>query len=397
MITIGKLVVTREGDKARLSADIEVDGVKNPLWMEVDARYEKYLCAERCDAYVLGLLHWAMKNGQDIRSTVPMTDRLYEQLTTQFLPAFAFANNLKKAPKIDVPLAPEVEHPEDGCAIGTGCSCGVDSLHVYAQHANITHACVWNVHGVTSDETEEKRKRGWENLVKQAERFAKAAEVELIVGDSNFDRGCIPTMAFDGSISYGNLFYIFALQKLWKTYYVASGYAADHFDLASGVKSDPAHYEFYLFSFCSLKNISVRLDGVETRRIDKVRHLVEYPLARKFLNVCWEIAEDGRNCTFGCAKCMRTILELYALDALDDFSNVFDVAYVKAHQEEYLAEYYRGLIQRNPFAYELKPYFASRKIATKVRLSAVRIVLKKIAKKLLRGGSTRAGKFTSRG
>lgn len=396
MIKIGKPYVAADGRVARLVANIDVDGQSRPLWIEVDAEYQKFLCSERSDGFVLGLLHYAMKKGHDIVSEAPMTDRLYQQLTEQFMPAFAKANNIKNI-HIEAPVAEEVEHPDDGIAVGTGCSCGVDSMHVYAAHKEITHGCVWNVHGVTFEETQEKRNIGWNNLIHQAKRFTAEVGVRLIVCNSNFDRGCSLDLLFDGSISYGNLFFIFALQKLWKRYYVASGYDITEFKLGCGVNADPAHYEYLLFSFCCLKNISVAIDGVAQTRVEKVADLISYPLAKKYLNVCWEINAEGTNCSFGCAKCMRTMLELDALGALDDFSCRFDVAYYRKNFHQYLAEFYRGCLQHNVFALELKPYFQKRRYGLSVYMGAYKIVLIKALKKVFRGWKTNDGKFSQKG
>lgn len=407
MITIKDLGITVVKDKARLSADVDVDGVSNSLWFEVDARYAKFLCEERCDAFVLGLLHWAMRHGHDIVSEIPMTDRLYEQITTQFLPAFYCANGFTRAVKrpwgvgyrveIRVPLASEVVHPAGGDAVGAGCSCGVDSMHVYARHPELTHACVWNVHGVTNDETADVRAQGWKNLIAQAKRFADAAHCELIVCDTNYDRGCISDLMFDGSTGYANLFCIFCLQKLWKAYHIASAYEAGNYRLNVSVNTSPVYYEYYLFACCSTSYVSVRLDGVDCSRLQKVRDIVDYPLSRQFLNVCWTIREDGRNCTCHCAKCMRTLIELDACNAVERYGAVFDVKHYIGNREEYLAEYWRGLLQKNQYALEVRETFGRKVFTLREYALACLIVMRKVTKKFLRCGVTRQGEFLPRG
>ena len=407
MITIKSLGINVVKDKARLSADIDIDGISNSLWFEVDVRYAQYLCDERCDAFVLGLLHWAMKHGHDIVSEVPMTDRLYEQIATQFLPAFYCANGFTRAVKrpqgvgyrveIHAPLASEVVHPVGGDAIGAGCSCGVDSMHIYAEHPELTHACIWNVHGVTNDETADIRAQGWENLIVQAKRFVDAAGCELIVCDTNYDRGYISDLMFDGSTAYANLFCIFCLQKLWKTYHIASAYEAANYRLDVGVNTSPVYYEYYLFACCSISYVSIRLDGVDCNRFQKVRDIVDYPLSQQFLNVCWTIREDGRNCTSHCAKCMRTLIELDACNAVERYGAVFDVRHYMNNREEFLAEYWRGLLQKNLYALEVRKAFGRKSFTVRERMLAALIVARKIAKKLLRGGAIRKGKFSSRG
>ena len=387
MIEIKNIKVTTKGGKSRLSADIVIAGGGGySLWFEVEEKYGKYLCDERCDAFVLGLLHYALQKGEDIVSEVPMTRRLYEQLTDQFLPAFVKANKIAEI-HISAPLADEVEHPDNVYRAGSGVSCGVDSLHVFAKHQDITHGCIWNMHGITSEhETAETRTMGWRNLKKHARAFVDYIGRELVIGDTNFDRRCLPGLQFDGSITYGNLFCVYAMQKFWSRYYIASGYDVEDFNLTGGVNADPAHYEYLLLSIASLGSLTLRLDGVACNRREKVGDLVAYEPAKQFLTVCWQINEGHRNCTHHCPKCMRTMLELDSWGAVDVFADRFDVKSYREHPEWFIAELYRGLIQHDPFAREVAPYFPWKRIPFTVKMKAGVIVVKKITRKILRRG-----------
>ena len=398
MIKIGKPYLESAGAQTRLCAWIDRDGAQSVLWFGVEEPYARYLLVERSDAFVIGLLQHAIQFGHDIESEAPMTRRIYEQLTEQFLPCYNrvhgdFKTQRGHAVRIECPLADEVLALAD--AVGTGISCGVDSLHVFASHPDVTHACVWNMHGVTNDETKEKRARGWRNLLEQSERFCAETGHALIKGDTNFDRGCFPELQFDGSTTYGNLFAIHALQKLWSKYYVASGYAIADFALDTPVSADPAHYEYLLFPFVSGNHFSIRLDAPDIPRIEKIKALVAYPPAKRYLNVCSEIQPSGKNCTHGCPKCMRTVLNLWAWGALDEFRDVFDVEYAKAHPHEFLAELYRGCLQKNPFALEMREYFRNMEIPLSVKVKAWRIVIKKALLKAARFGRT-SHRFSSR-
>ena len=386
------------GSQTRLCADIERGGEKRTLWFGVEDQYAKYLLHERSDAFVIGLLQYAIRNGHDIESEAPMTKRIYEQLAEQFLPCYnRMHGDFKERPgyavKIGCAVADEI--PALAEAVGTGISCGVDSLHVFATHPDVTHACIWNMHGVTNDETDEKRKMGWANLVDQATAFCNATGHQLIIGDTNFDRGCFEDLQFDGSTTYGNLFAVHCLQKLWSKYYVASTYSIEDFSLALHVDADPTHFEYLLFPFVSNGHMSVRMDAPDLTRVEKVRDLISYEPTKKFLHVCWDIHPGNRNGTWDCPKCMRTILNIWAWDALDEFKDVFDIDYVKSHPEEFLAELYRGYIQKNPYSLEMRKVFSKEKIPPMVKLKAIRIVLKKAIHKILRGGKT-SHQFTRR-
>lgn len=391
MLKIGIPFLEVGATHTRLCADIDRNGECHTLWFEVEHSFAQYLLVERGDAFVIGLLQHAWQFGHDIVSEAPMTRRLYEQLTDQFLPCFNrmhgdFRSQNGHAVKITAPVANEV--PAVGSAVGTGISCGVDSLHVFASHPEVTHACIWNLHGVTNDETCEKRDLGWKNLVEQAQRFCQETEHTLVIGNTNFDRGCFADLQFDGSTTYGNLFAVQCLQKLWSTYYVASGYAIEDFSLSMSIFADSAHHEYLLFPFVSGDHFSVRMDAPAQTRVEKVRDLVEYAPAKKFLNVCWDIHPDHKNGTYDCPKCMHTILNIWAWDALEEFREVFDIDYVKAHPEDFLAELYRGFLQKNPYALEMKDVFAAKHLPLSLRLKAWRIVLKKAIFKILRLGKT---------
>jgi hypothetical protein len=56
--------------------------------------------------------------------------------------------------------------------------------------------------------------------------------------------------------------------------------------------------------------------GEETLRLEKAAAIAAWPLARRFLRVCWENRGDGLNCGV-CEKCVRTQLEFFAAGRLD--------------------------------------------------------------------------------
>lgn len=403
MVRIASPQITYAAGKARLTSNLIVDDVPHPLWFEVAEKFGKYLCDERSDAFVLAILYWCMRKGHDIQCEAPLTDRLYHHLCDQFLPPFYKLNGMgddssvKSSErghrvKIISETAPEIDHPSDGHRVGTGISCGVDSLHVFACHTEVDVACVWRAHvttGISSMDSSEGREMAWRGMRQQAEAFCRDVGLELVVGDTNFDRECLPGLQWDGMTTFGNLFCVFALQKLWSVYYVASDCDILNFNMRfRSLWQDPARYEYFLFPHISLPHLDVRMDGQAHSRVEKVRDILSYAPARKYLNVCWRIHEGHRNGTYDCPKCMRTLLNLEVWNAVDQFSDVFDVDYYHSHFHEFLAEYYRGVLQKDNFALEMKPYFGNRKYPVPIRLRAWLIVAKKAFKKLLRFGST---------
>ena len=86
MLTIGKPYVKKMEDKSRLISEITVDGKVNKIYVEVDSIYEKYLCYERCDAFLIPLFYYGMKYNHDIICEAPVSEDLYYQITEYLIP-----------------------------------------------------------------------------------------------------------------------------------------------------------------------------------------------------------------------------------------------------------------------------------------------------------------------
>lgn len=86
------------GPAVRLAADVNMTnpntGVNEtrPLYFDFARKYEEYLCPERSDAFVMGLLSTAMENDCNIEFETPMTDRLFYQMNDDYLPMMAKYN-----------------------------------------------------------------------------------------------------------------------------------------------------------------------------------------------------------------------------------------------------------------------------------------------------------------
>lgn len=85
---------------------------------------------------------------------------------------------------------------------------------------------------------------------------------------------------------------------------------------------------------------------------------------------------------------MRTVLDIAAWDAVDEYKERFDVKSWHEHQEWYIAELYRGLLQGDPFAKEIAPHFKKKPIALRIKIKATVIVIKKLIRKMFRFGRT---------
>ena len=61
--------------------------------------------------------------------------------------------------------------------------------------------------------------------------------------------------------------------------------------------------------------VAVRMHGADTTRLQKVARIATSPVAMRTLRVCWENRDGAYNCG-RCSKCVRTMVDLWAADAL---------------------------------------------------------------------------------
>lgn len=104
MIRIGKASISVTVNRARLCAEVELDGQSRLVWFEVDERYADCLCAHCADPFVMLLLPRAIAVGEDITCADPVTERLHYQLEHYLIPALCGEESQK--PHIDAPLFP---------------------------------------------------------------------------------------------------------------------------------------------------------------------------------------------------------------------------------------------------------------------------------------------------
>lgn len=318
MITIGKPYIISSGNKAKLISEIEMDGVKKKVFYEVDSEYEKYLCFETADSFLVALLHFAMEQGQDIKSDAPISSKLYYQLNNHLIPTFA--KYLYKKP-IKIIADINTEEIERGKAVGTGLSSGVDSFHTISSHINldtpefnITHLTFFNVgsHG-----TGEKSKKLYVKRLKEAKKVAQDLGFDLIEINSNIHEHI--KVDFTTTHTLSSFSAVLALQKFFSKYYYATGYPLDEFAINS-ISSYDKHDLLNAF-YISTELTQFYSSGIEKSRLDKIKKIVEYEPSQRHLEVCFK---DSENCG-SCEKCIRTQLGLYSIGKLDLYKDVFDL------------------------------------------------------------------------
>lgn len=340
MIQISQPEIILKDSKAILQNYITIDGEKSLLWFSVDECYKDYLCYERSDAYVIAVLNYAMRNNHDIICETPITEDLYYNIDKYLIDALCKYNKNFYRTKITAPIATE-KLPNAG-AVGTGISCGVDSLHALSSQTNqkfkkhnITHLCFNNVgsHGEG-----DRAKQLFAARMANPKKFADEHGFKFVLSNSNL-MDVIPQNHYK-THTYSSMFPVYCMQKLYHIYYYASaGYSYSDFHLEDIPIDCCGSYEILSLPVFSTHQLRVYSEGEGMNRMEKLQDIVKYTPSYKYLNVC---LKDGDNCGT-CEKCVRTILGLYAIGKLDLYNKVFDVEYFKKNKDWYFKEliYYR--------------------------------------------------------
>lgn len=369
MIRIETPKVISDSETAILEVYINIDNKREKIWFKVDKKYEQYLCYERSDAFVIAVLNFAMRNRHDIICDAPISEDLYYNIDKYLIDAISSYNPLFYRTKIEANIATDTL-PCAG-AVGTGISCGIDSLHVLAcqtnlrfKKHNVTHLTFNNVgsHGEGSH-----AKKLYQERLALPKRFAEEYGFEFVASDSNL-MDVISQDHFK-SHTYSSMFAVYCLQKLYSIYYYASaGYRYHEFTLIDKETNSSGSYEMLSLPLLSTKNLRIYSEGEGMSRLTKLKDVVNYRPSYKYLNVC---LKTSANCGV-CEKCVRTLLEIDALGKLEKYKEVFDVEYYKQHKQWYLTQMLMQIAQHKHDYFELYPYF-KKDITLKIRLKAFKL------------------------
>ena len=347
MLTIGKPYIKKCDEKSRLISDITVDDKVYKIFVEVDSIYEKYLCYERSDAFLIPLFYYGMKNNHDIVCEAPVTEDLYYQITEYLIPLLKrnSHNNLFNI-NIKCDTAANIENRG---AVGVALTCGVDSFNsIYNNIDNkiksrkITHFTIMSI-------ADSYKKNGAydsinSSLHKKSSDVAKIFNLPLIDMHSNM-RSIFPIPPMHTLI---RMFGVYSLQKLFGVYYFSSGYPAWTFNMEDCSVIDSARYDLLLCKELSTRNLFIYSEGSQKNRLEKIKYISKYDVVKKNLHVC---TREATNCSL-CSKCMRTILALDSIDKLDEFKDVFNLDYYYKNQNYYFAEAVRAYKQGDLFVYD---------------------------------------------
>ncbi|MCI5874690.1 MAG: hypothetical protein PUJ55_11440 [Clostridiales bacterium] len=339
MIRIGRPYIETKHTVCRLIVDITMETETQKWWFEVPAEYKEYLCTERSDAFLIGILPLAMRFYEDITLDAPVTEELLFNIESELIPSLANSSKNLYPCKIFAETEAALVN-EKAWGVGTGNSLGVDSFHAIemalkskCESFKLTHLCHYNVGAFNDTYSTAGEDQVRNDCLRNAKAVAEEYHLPMLIANSNYEEIVDINHLFVNT--YANLYAVYCLQKLWKTYYLASSeFGFLRFQLEDNDMYDSAHYDLLTVNCLSTRGLRIYSEGGERNRLEKIRDIVDSRVAQNHLHVC---VRESYNCG-KCHKCKKTLVAIDALGKLDNFRNVFDLEEYEKNRVFYLQE-----------------------------------------------------------
>jgi hypothetical protein len=295
---IGPIAAVREGAGASVAADISLGGRTDRIFF----RANDAPLAESIEAFATVALLPCMAAGCDCVIDRPVSDRWLDGV-----------GGIQTAlPSLDselsaVRLIGAVPRPTPGPAapgVGAFFSGGVDSFYTVLGHLDeITHLVM--VHGLDIPLGNRAMRR---KVSETLRRVAGALEKEFVEVETNCRS--LSDHYVDPHWTYGALLAAVShvLSPVLGRMYVPSSGKVDAMD-PWGSRPD-------LEPLWSTETLEVCIDGCGATRVEKTASVARSEIALGSLRVCWKVRRGSYNCG-RCEKCLRTMVNLYAVGALE--------------------------------------------------------------------------------
>lgn len=338
MLVINKPNIELEGEFVSISARVDTKKGEQKLWYKFPSEYKEFLVVENLDAFLVGLLFMAMRDGDDIELKAPVSARLYYTITHYLIPGLCIANPHLKKIKINAMELNGADLNKIKVA-GTGLSCGVDSFATYYDHFNeidpykIKYFTFLNA-GSHGDYGGEKARKLFNEKLQRVSEFAMEEGLRLIPVDSNLSD--LLGMNFQSTHTLRNLSCILNLQKLFRNYYYASPLRFDKFCLN---ENDAGDYDLLNVNMLTTESTDFFSSAAQMTRVERTEFISHYSKTYTHLDVCTNTIEAGNfiNCT-QCSKCMRTTFTLDLLGKLELYKRVFNLERYYFHKNAFIGK-----------------------------------------------------------
>lgn len=325
MINIRKPMITENGDRCRLLSIIEIDGQTKELWYDVNKGLSRYLTDDRSDAFVVALLIYAMKNKHSIECEAPLSSKLYYSLREYLIPFLCNINKELSPITIKTELTDEVY--ETSTHIGTGISCGIDSLSTIIKHGinediedyKIDTLTLFNSGYYGSGEGSSRMFREYQA---QSVSFSDKFSYTFLEVDANLRDFLV--YKFNSQVTYLTCSTVLALQKYFKKYFFASSYPFHRMEpnfVSTG------YYEVLILQALSTETVEFYSGCCEMTRTEKTKLVYDNHEVFDYIYPCLS-GKLGINCG-RCEKCIRALLTFDGYKLLDKIESRFNTKYYK--------------------------------------------------------------------
>jgi hypothetical protein len=332
-----------DGTSCRLECRVSGGGLPDTLWFEAQGDATGML-SDRGNWAAVALLYPAMRTGADLHVDAALSPQLLDALDHD-VQAFLKVYDPALRP-VRVTCRTETADGPRGPLVATGFSAGIDSFATLSRylfepiHQNlaVSALAVFDV-GAFGRESEPHFTRA----ASRCDAFASAHGLRSLALRSNLDAvyrsTTIGRPGFEKTNTFRNVAAALALEAGLGRYYVSSSFAPHEI----GVRDiyNPAYLDPILLPLLSTERMTLVSACAGLTRVEKTRLVAALPQAEPLLDVCtrpWErIAGASANCSH-CPKCTRTLFTLEAIDRLDAFAAVFDIAGFRRRRDHHLGE-----------------------------------------------------------
>jgi hypothetical protein len=344
-IKIGKPYIQIIESKALLCSLIETPQMSKVLFYEVSQKFADYFLVDRCDCFLLGLLHTAMFENYDIECEAPITEELFFQLTNFYIPTLS--SNMSDMNSIHI-YGKTIPSPiEKGDGVLTGNSGGVDSLYTILKYTKekydnfgVTHIIFNNIY--FEDNNAERMRKLFERDCIEKSQLANETNLEFISLFTNLYEFYKHPGIFNHYFALQYIGAAYCLAKLFKVFYFSSSFPVNKFSINEKEIVSSARFDIFTLDCASTSFLKIYSAGTEVDRLEKMNFICDKPETKKHLQVC--AVEQGAgytkenkkfNCGF-CNKCGRTISLLYARNLLNEYEPIFDLTYFYTNKAKFI-------------------------------------------------------------
>ena len=321
-----------------LSCDFDVTEIKNPfqektMWVAVEEKNADMLADNVYDPFVLVPVILGMYYKQNVHIDGNISPRLYHNMQHYLMNIFDRFSDHTAPVKFTVNGFDTVK-PNGGVnLIGTGISCGVDSLvTIYDNYINEKDPdfkinSLFFVNCGTHGDYEDKasHKKYWDRVALY-KTGAEDLGLPMYLINSNYH-------AFTHKIGEQKIGYlaiyscVLSLQKYIRRYYTSSNLSYDEIAEFNRLSRDfdiAEYCESFMPHLISTECFELVIDGCQYTRAEKTERISDWEFAQKHINVCNSLDSGAQNCSY-CNKCMWTLIPLEAMGKLDKFKKVFNI------------------------------------------------------------------------